>query len=485
MEALCPYVPCRSQSGGRNLEIGKAETMNSGQGTIGGVLGDGRRALSEEVPVGYKRTEFGLLPNAWYAVLLGDLFVFKNGLNKAKQFFGSGTPIVNYMDVFERPGIRMNDLSGRVNLSPEEIKNFEVRLGDVFFTRTSETVEEIGVASVMLDEPCDTVFSGFVLRARPRNDRLDDRYKQYCFGPRVVRSQIISNATYTTRALTNGRSLSAVWIAVPPKPEQRAIAEALSDVDGLLAALETLIAKKRAIKQAAMQQLLTGKSRLPGFQGEWTELNMARDSMLKARIGWQGLTTAEYLTSGDYYLVTGTDFVRGRVDWTSCFFVDHSRFIQDTNIQLAPYDVLLTKDGTIGKAGFIDSLPRPATLNSGIFVIRPKTDAYVPKYMYYVLTSRIFDDFLARLQAGSTISHLYQKDFVGFTFKAPQVNEQRAIAAVLSDMDAEIATLERRRDKTRAVKQGMMQQLLTGRVRLVQSEALRKRIGSATAQETT
>ena len=261
----------------------------------------------------------------------------------------------------------------------------------------------------MLDEPCDTVFSGFVLRARPRNDRLDDRYKQYCFGPRVVRSQIISNATYTTRALTNGRSLSAVWIAVPPKPEQRAIAEALSDVDGLLAALETLIAKKRAIKQAAMQQLLTGKSRLPGFQGEWTELNMARDSMLKARIGWQGLTTAEYLTSGDYYLVTGTDFVRGRVDWTSCFFVDHSRFIQDTNIQLAPYDVLLTKDGTIGKAGFIDSLPRPATLNSGIFVIRPKTDAYVPKYMYYVLTSRIFDDFLARLQAGSTISHLYQR----------------------------------------------------------------------------
>ena len=160
---------------------------------MGSAVGDGRRALAEEVPAGYKRTEFGLLPTAWDAVLLGDLFVFKNGLNKAKQFFGSGTPIVNYMDVFERPWIRMNDLSGRVNLSPEEIKNFEVRLGDVFFTRTSETVEEIGVASVMLDEPCDTVFSGFVLRARPRNDRLDDRYKQYCFGPRVVRSQIISN----------------------------------------------------------------------------------------------------------------------------------------------------------------------------------------------------------------------------------------------------------------------------------------------------
>ena len=96
--------------------------MDSGQGIMGSAFGNGRCALAEDVPAGYKRTEFGLLPNAWDAVLLGDLFVFKNGLNKAKQFFGSGTPIVNYMDVFERPGIRMNDLSGRVNLSSEEIK---------------------------------------------------------------------------------------------------------------------------------------------------------------------------------------------------------------------------------------------------------------------------------------------------------------------------------------------------------------------------
>ena len=257
-------------------------------------------------------------------------------------------------------------------------------------------------------------------------------------------------------------------LPVPPESEQRAIAEALSDVDELLAALEALIAKKRAIKQATMQQLLTGKTRLPGFSGEWSELNMARDSVLRARIGWQGLTTAEYLSSGQYYLVTGTDFVRGRVAWARCCFVDYGRFTQDRNIQLKPGDVLLTKDGTIGKAGFVDSLPGPATLNSGVFVIRPKADAYVSLYMYYILTSDIFADFLARLQAGSTIAHLYQKDFVDFTFAAPKTNEQRAIATVLSDIDAEISTLERRWDKTRSVKQGMMQQLLTGRVRLVQ-----------------
>ena len=142
----------------------------------------------QKFPIGYKQTVLGPIPNSWEAVLLGDLFVFKNGLNKAKSYFGSGTPIVNYMDVYERPGLRPDDLLGRASLTPEEIRNFKVRRGDVFFTRTSETVEEIGVASVMLYEPYDTVFSGFVLRARPRDGRLNNRYKQYCFASRVVRS---------------------------------------------------------------------------------------------------------------------------------------------------------------------------------------------------------------------------------------------------------------------------------------------------------
>ena len=227
-------------------------------------------------PTGYRQTEFGLLPDCWDLVPLGDLFVFKNGLNKAKRFFGTGSLIINYMDVFKRPGFTIDDISGRVNLSPEEIKSFEVRLGDVFFTRTSETVEEVGIASVMLDQPHETVFSGFLLRARPRDNRLSNSFKQYCFTPRVVRTQIVSNATYTTRALTNGQSLSAVRIAIPPKPEQVAIAAVLSDTDKLIGSLETLIAKKRAIKRAAMQKLLTGKTRLPGFCGEWEIRTISR-----------------------------------------------------------------------------------------------------------------------------------------------------------------------------------------------------------------
>ena len=429
--------------------------MNSEQGTMGSVLGNGRRALAEEVPVGYKRTEVGVIPEEWNAVLLGDLFVFKNGLNKAKRFFGYGTPIVNYMDVFEHPGIRMKDLSGRVNLSPEEIKNFEVRLGDVFFTRTSETVEEIGVASVMLDEPCDTVFSGFVLRARPRNDQLDDHYKQYCFDSRAIRDQIVSNATYTTRALTNGRSLSAVWIAVPPKHEQRAIAEALSDVDGLLATLEVLIAKKRAVKQAAMQQLLTGKSRLPGFSGTWETKRLGEFASIRNykvlpsnvpidtpcveldHIGQGngrllGCSTAQHSTSSKYRFFSG-DVLFGRLrSYLRKFWLADRDGICTTEIWPLVTDPQQADSGFLHAIVQCDQFIEAASISYGTHM--PRTDWNVMR---------------------------------NFEICLPQVQEQRAIAAVLSDMDAEIAALERRRDKTRAVKQSMMQQLLTGRVRLI------------------
>src|SRR5690606_12297976 len=127
----------------------------------------------------------------------------------------------------------------------------------------------------------------------------------------------------------------------------------------------------------------------------------------------------------------------------------------------------LTKDGTIGKVGYVDRLYGPATLNSGVFVIRPVQNAFNPMFLFYVLSSRIFDDFLNKITAGSTITHLYQKDFVTFEFEAPTLEEQSEIATVLSSMDNESDKLDERLNKTQQLKQGMMQELLTGRTRLI------------------
>ena len=242
----------------------------------------------------------------------------------------------------------------------------------------------------------------------------------------------------------------------------------MSDADALIESLEQLLTKKRQLKKGAMQELLTGKKRLPGFSGDWEVKQLRATATLKARIGWQGLTTAEYLDSGDYYLVTGTEFKGGNIDWESCHYVDESRYKQDKYIQLKEHDVLVTKDGSIGKIAYVTELSRPATLNSGVFVIRPIEAAFNPEFFYYLLCSSVFTEFLVQLSAGSTINHLYQKDFVGFVYKTPPtIDEQAAIATILSDMDTEIAALESKLSKARQLKQGMMQELLTGRIRLI------------------
>ena len=428
-----------------------------------------KTSTHQKFSTGYKQTNLGTLPNTWEAVLLGDLFVFKNGLNKAKRFFGSGTPIVNYMDVFERPGLRPGDLSGRVSLTPEEIRNFKVQRGDVFFTRTSETVEEIGVASVMLYVPHDTVFSGFVLRARPRDGRLDDRYKQYCFTHRVVRSQIISNATYTTRALTNGRTLSTVWIAVPPAPEQRAIAEALSDVDGLLNALEALIAKKRAIKQAVMQQLLTGRTRLPGFSGAWEKTRMGQIGSIYG--GLSGKSKIDF-GGGNARYVTFLGVLENVI-----LDVRHTERVHvgsgESQNSVMKGDLLFNASsetpGYLAIGAVMGKQLDNLYLNSFCFGFRiHDKDKYVPLYLAYFFRGSVGRNIMNALAQGATRYNVSKSQFRALELSIPSGDEQHAIASVLSDMDTEITALEQRRDKTRAIKQGMMQQLLMGRVRLIE-----------------
>ena len=197
-----------------------------------------------------------------------------------------------------------------------------------------------------------------------------------------------------------------------------------------------------------------------------TLFNIGEDCTLKARIGWQGLTVDEYKDNGNYLLVTGTDFNNGLVNWETCHYVDKWRYTQDKNIQLKNEDIVITKDGTIGKVGYVENLTLPATLNSGVFVVRPKDKEIFSKYLYYIFTSEIFNDFLNRLTAGSTINHLYQKDFVSFEFAMPNLLEQKAIAQALSDIDDLIASLEKLIVKKEHIKTATMQELLTGKKRL-------------------
>lgn len=307
--------------------------------------------------------------------------------------------------------------------------------------------------------------------------------------------------------LYNANLKSTSFIAPKSLAEQERIAKALSDVDALISTTEKLIQKKMNIKQGTMQNLLTSKKRLPGFGDKQTDLfvpngthtkgvkdvspeqirlsakmkqtelgeipedwevkNINKECTIKARIGWQGLKSTEYLDSGDYILITGTDFDSGFINWKSCSYVTKWRFDQDKNIQIKQGDVLITKDGTIGKVAFLNEIPMQGTLNSGVFVIRPKnSDKIDSVFLSLIFKSIWFDSFLEQITSGSTIVHLYQKDFVKFDFPLPSKEEQTAIANVLSSMDKEIETLNTKLEKYINLKTAMMQQLLTGKIRL-------------------
>lgn len=162
----------------------------------------------------------------------------------------------------------------------------------------------------------------------------------------------------------------------------------------------------------------------------WNIKKIKHTTYVKGRIGWQALTTDEFIDEGAY-LVTGTDFIDGEINWDTCYHVSEKRYNMDRFIQLKENDLLITKDGTIGKTVLVQDMSDKACLNSGIFVTRPLTKDYITEFMYWILNSKVFETFIDYIKTGSTISHLYQNVFENFSFPVPPIHEQKAISTFL------------------------------------------------------
>lgn len=435
-----------------------------------------------EMKSGYKMTEVGVIPEDWEVKTLGKLacingrigfrgYTVKDLVRKGEGAIAIGGKHIskNYLDLSDAEYISWK----KYYESPEIM----VKQGDIVLAQRGTLGKS---ALIKSDIGPATINPSLVLINKIKCNNL---YLIYNMQSSSVTDYILQINSQTSIPMISQKQIEGIKIAIAKLDcEQAAIATALSDVDSLISALTKKIEKKKAIKQGLMQQLLTGKKRLPGYEKnrepvqtewgaipkDWKTLSIGKCCSIKARIGWQGLKKSEYLSSGEYVLVTGTDFLNGRIDWKSCVYVSKKRYEQDANIQIVKHDILITKDGTIGKVAFLDDVPCLGTLNSGIFVVRSHSEELDQCYLSKIFESFIFDAFLESLVAGSTINHLYQKDFVHFNFPVPPtMSEQTAIANILSDCDSEIAALEEKRDKYKEIKQGMMQQLLTGKIRLI------------------
>ncbi len=415
--------------------------MNSGQRTMGSAVGNGRGVLDEEVPVGYKRTEVGVIPEDWECWRLGDLTTrVGSGVTPSggeRVYVTEGRPFLRSQNVVW--GVL--DLADLAFITDEIHASFaasEIEEGDVLLNITGASIGRSAVADI-------TVARGnvnqHVCEIRTDLKKLDPHFLNSYLLSAAGQKQIDSFQAGGNRQGLNYSQIRSFLIPRPPLSEQRAIAAALSDVNGLLAVLEALIAKKRAIKQATMQQLLAGKTRLPGFSGTWETKRLG--NVLTVRHG----RSQRYITGPDgKYPILASGGEIGRTD-------------------VSLYDkpsVLIGRKGTIDNPQYVSS---PFWTVDTLFYTEI-ADGMSAKFLYYkfcMIPWRSYNE-------ASGVPSLNSRTIENIEVNLPKSDEQRAIAAVLSDMDAEIAALERRWDKIRTVKQGMMQQLLTGRVRLLKPD---------------
>lgn len=185
----------------------------------------------------------------------------------------------------------------------------------------------------------------------------------------------------------------------------------------------------------------------------WEVKTIGKISTPKARIGWQNLRKEEYMESGLYMLITGTDFEDGRVNYSTCKFVSENRYEQDPNIQVKNGDVLVTKDGTLGKVAIIKGLNFKATLNAGVFVLGNLSSSINNEFLYQYLSTNRLMKYAERTSTGGTIQHLNQGVLVDFPIPVPPVEEQARIAAALSDIDDLIIKSEELIKKYQTMKQ--------------------------------
>jgi len=429
------------------------------------------RDLGEvDPPTGYKRTEVGIIPSDWDASSLQTICSeIGDGIHATPVYSQQGRYyFINGNNIRDGRIVITNDTKSVDSL---EFSKYETNLNNR--TVLLSINGTIGNVALFDNEPVVLGKSAAYLTVKSDVDR---RYFFYSLQTATVAKQFDDGLTGTTIKNLGLGTIRATKIPIPPTPEeQHAIAEALSDVDELLGALEAVTAKNRAIKQGVMQQLLTGRTRLPGFRVEW-QLKRLGDHLtflshgVNSRAELSNDGRVQYLHYGDIHTTTNV-FLDPHLSSLPTLSTSQAKSLD----RLQDGDLVLV-DASEDLEGVGKSVEIKAVLGqemvSGLhtIAIRFDKDVLADGYKAYLQFCPIFRNHLRRLAAGTKVYATNSTHISSVEMLLPSTEEQIAIAAVLSDMDAEIKALEEHQNKTRAIKQGMMQQLLTGRIRLVKPE---------------
>ena len=422
-----------------------------------------------EVNPGYKQTDIGVIPEEWEVKQLRDLkpFVTSGSRGWAAYYSDRGSLFVRITNM-SRDSIYLNLENQKfVNLPARSSEGIRTQLQehDVLISITAD----IGIVSYVDSRvPIPAYINQHIALVRFDQAKTCGKFVSYFFAS--DKPQKLFRASTDTGAKA-GMSLPAVQkleVALPAPAEQRAIAEVLSDVDALLDALDQLIAKRHDLKQAAMQQLLTCQTRLPGFHGEWQAKTLGQLGSIYG--GLTGKTKADFGAGSARYITFMNVMANVVID---CLTFERVKVLpMESQNRALKGDLFFngsseTPEEVAMCAVLLEDV-QDVYLNSFCFGFRFRDDAESDGlFLAYYLRSREGRELMKSIAQGSTRYNLSKVALLKSSLSLPRLCEQTAIARVLTDMDAELATLEKRREKTWALKQAMMQELLTGNTRLL------------------
>ncbi len=401
-----------------------------------------------ELKEGYKQTEVGLVPSDWDLISFGKAFDFLSTASYSRsQISENGdTEYIHYGDIHTRWN-HFLDFEENIlpKISKDQLKNHHlIKEGDLIMADASEDYEGIGKSVEIKNIGNRRAISGLhTFLLRDSKGYFVNGFKAYIHSNRLVKNQFDKLATGLKVYGVSKNNLKLIQIPLPPtKEEQTRIATTLSDADALIISLEKLIAKKRNIKQGAMQELLTGKKRLPGFRGKW-EVKTLGEILSYEQPTKYLVKSTEYYDNNDIAVLTANkSFILGYTDENDGVF---------ENVPVVIFDDFTTASKYVDFPFKVKS--------SALKILKLKNESSDLRFVFGKMQ-------LIQFPLGDH-KRYWISEYQHLKIEVPSIAEQTAIAKTLSDMDAEIEQLEQKLDKFKMIKQGMMQELLTGKTRLV------------------
>ena len=402
-----------------------------------------------------------MVKKSWKTVTLSQIGTFQKGagISRAESNSG-GLPAVRYGELYTVHNNYVRTYTSHISREVAS-KALRVHYGDILFACSGETKEDIAKCAAIIDD--SEVYAGGDIIVLSPSTEVDPIFWGFILNTPNVIQQRAQKAQGDAIVHISADSIKSIEITVPEYAEQVEIAKVLYDIDTLIVNMEKLIEKKKAIKQGAMQELLTGKRRLPGFNGKWKSVKLG-DYCTVLR-GGSPRPIQAYLTSSSQ----GANWIKiGDVR-------EGDKYITSTAERIIEAGICKSREVFVGDFILSNSMSfgRPYVLkidgciHDGWLVIQNYQESFDQQYLYYVLGSDFVKAQYVAMAAGSSVQNLNKEKVSNLTLYKPNIEEQQNIATILSDMDEEISGHEAKLAKYIGIKQGMMSELLTGRIRLI------------------